>query len=460
MSNPKLVFRNGQRCVLCVLIAAFSLTTFAGRAKAEIPQGLDEFVTKSLKEYNVPGASVVVIDGDKTYIKGYGVRSVDSGKPVDGDTLFMLASVSKAFTASLVSILVDDGKLSFDDQVVDNFPEFYLNDSYATRMCTARDLLAHRSGLPAFEGDNLEGLGFSREEIIRRIRYIKPACSFREKAGYSNPGIFLAGMLAARLGGASFEDLVKKRIFAPLGMTRSGLSCKDRIDNANVAEAHKPLPEGGSKVVPWDNADPLAPAGGVTSTANDLARWVRMLVDGGSFEGRQIISKKNVDEMWEPAMVSERSFAEMPPIGDNTGFSFGLGWGVYYYQGHKVIEKGGARLGVRSAVVIVPDKKIGIVVLANQNLTVLPEAVRAYLLEKMVAPAGTDVQAAIHKTSEEVSKHFGAEPAPIKAKAPPSLPLEKYVGVYQNELYGDLRVILEGGKLRWEAGPEKVTGSL
>ena len=168
--------------------------SFSQSANADVPSDFDDFVNHSMQQYNVPGAAVAIVDGDKVFTRGYGVRSVDKPQAVDADTLFMLASNSKSFTAALLAIMVDRHKIGWNDHVIDYLPEFVLKDQYATRMCTPKDLLAHRTGLPAFKGDNLEALGFERDDCLRRFRFIEPACSFREEANYSNPGFLTAGM--------------------------------------------------------------------------------------------------------------------------------------------------------------------------------------------------------------------------------------------------------------------------
>lgn len=429
------------------------------QARADVPADFDDFVNNAMKKYNVPGASVAIVDGDKVVTRGYGVRSVAKPGAVDGDTLFMLASNSKPFTAALVAIMVDRHKIGWNDHVRDFLPEFVLKDEYATAMSTPKDLLAHRTGLPAFGGDGLEALGFSREESMRRFRFMEPSCSFREKANYSNPGLVCAGMLAARLGGDSYENLIKKEIFAPLSMTRSGVTAKDYDTAGNVADAHMPLLDGGSKVVPWDSSDTFGPAGCLNSTAKDMARWMQMQLNKGRIDGHQVISPESVEEMHTPAMVDEPSFSEMPPIDKNSGLSYGLGWGIYHYKGHVVLEKGGARAGMRSVCMLVPDKKLGVTVLSNQSLNVLPEAIRAYLLDKMVAPSGTDLQAGISAANDQIQKMFSAPP-PAKSTSKPTLPLKAYAGDYANDLWGTVQIICEGDKLRWQAGPAKVSGTL
>lgn len=458
-----MLFKNTRRKRLRLSALIAFLAGFTQAANAELPADFDDFVQKSMKQYNVPGASVAVVEGDRVFAKGYGIRSVNKPEPVDENTLFMLASNSKPFTAALIAIMVDRKKIDWNDHVIDYLPEFVLKDQYATRMCTPKDLLAHRTGLPAFEGDNLEALGFDRAESFRRFRYIEPACSFRERANYSNPGFVTAGLLAARLGGDSYENLIKKELFQPLSMTRSGVTADDYKKDDNVSDAHVPLPGGVSKSVAWDNSDTFGPAGCLNSTARDMAQWVQMQLNGGMIDGKQLISADSINEMHTPAMVDKPGFAEMPPIDARCGLAFTPGWGIYHYKGHEVLEKGGARTGVRTTVVLVPAKKLGIVVLANQNLTVLPEAIRAYLLDKMVAPSDSDLQAAIAETNRKVIKLFAPmfEPKPpAKPTTSPTLPLRGYTGDYVSEMYGPVKIFLDGDKLRWQAGPAKITGPL
>jgi len=452
--------QNAVRKVQSAVVALSLLLGLAQQASAEIPADFDKFVEDAMKKYSVPGVAVAIVDGDKVFTKGYGVRSVAKPGAVDADTLFMLASCSKSFTAALVAIMVDKKKFGWNDHVIDYLPEFVLKDQYATRMTTPVDLLAHRTGLPAFSGDNLEALGFTRDQSLFKFRYMKPACSFRESANYSNPGLVSAGMLAAKVGGDSYENLIKKEIYEPLNMVRSGVSSKDYANQDNIADAHHLLPDGTSKVVPLDSSDTFGPAGGLTSTANDMAKWMQLHLNEGQFGGKQVISKESIKMMHTPAAVEEPGFADMPPISENSGFAFSPGWGIFHYKGHVVVEKGGARSGVRSTCVMVPDSKFGVTVLANQNLTVIGEAIRAYLLDKMIAPAGVDVQKQISDANDQVKKIFiDVKPIP-KPTTNPTLPLKNYTGEYENEMYGKLKVYQDGDKLRWEAGPDKVSGSI
>lgn len=431
--------------------------------------GFDDFVQSVMKEYQTPGIAIGIVKDDQVLLcRGYGTRNVNKTGPINGkgyqvseDTLFMIASCTKSFTAAALGTLVDEKKLTWDTPVVNVLPGFRLKDDYATLNATARDFLAHRSGLPPFGADLFDKLGYERKVILHHLRYLDPACTFRERAGYSNPGYFIAGMLAAHASGASWDDLIRKRLFEPLGMTGSSTTHQDALKIRNRAEAHFPGPGGQPRVVPWENHDPLGPAGSINSTAADMTRWVRMLLNEGQLDGKRVLKPETVREMFAPAMVSPLTLAELPPINDAAGFTFTMGWGNFHYQGYEVIEKGGARAGMRACVVLVPAKKFGVVVLANMNLTVAPEVIRAWLLERFVAPSGQDLQKGFREGAARIQQLFEeAAKARPKREGPPTRPLPAYAGIYENDLFGKVTVKMVDGNLRWEAGPAKFGGTL
>jgi CubicO group peptidase (beta-lactamase class C family) len=269
--------RGGFRVFVC---SALALTASA-LATAPL-DGFDTFLEGARKDWSVPGVAVAVVKDDKVvFLKGYGVRRVGEPGKVDENTIFQLASVSKTFTAGSLGALVDDGKLGWDDPVVSHLPGFVLNDPYATTNATVRDLLAHRTGLPAFTGDLLGELGYDREEVLARARYLTPQGTFRETANYSNVGFLIAGMVAEKVAGSAWEEVVRTKLFEPLGMTRSRFGLAS-LEGTNVSANHADRPGEPVRAVAPDDSDVFAPAGGVTSTAHDLAQWMRMLLAEGS----------------------------------------------------------------------------------------------------------------------------------------------------------------------------------
>jgi CubicO group peptidase (beta-lactamase class C family) len=439
---------------------AFGTAATAAPAQSNNPaDGLDAFIRQSMPRYGVPGLSVAVVQDDKTiFLRGYGVRQVGKPGAVDENTVFQIASDTKTFTAAALAALVGDGKLDWDDEVITHLPEFVLHDEYATRHATIRDLLAHRTGLPAFTGDLLGEEGFDRAEVLRRIRFVPPAASFRERALYSNLGFFAAGMVAARTAGMSWEQVVDTRILKPTGMSRSATSMPAAPKDDNRSGTFGRI-NGRTQAIPPSYQLVMAPAGSMVSTASDLSRYMRMLLGGGTIDGKPVLPAKVVSDMFEPSIVSEISFSEVLPISNETGFGYGMGWGYYYFHGAKVLEKGGALDGARAVIVLVPERKLGIAVLANMNLTILPEAIRAYVLEKQLGPASPNTQEALLKQQQAVDKMLDPDPAPANPESP-SVALASFAGTYKSDVYGNFVVRPAQDGLAIAAGPGGYAGKL
>lgn len=432
-------------------------------SSAQAPQGdFGAFIEQARRDWDVPGIAVAVVKDDKVvFVQGSGVRTQGQPGAVDADTVFQLASVTKVFTAAALGTLVDEGKLDWDDPVLGHLPGFAMADPYATLHTSARDLLAHRSGLPAFGGELLNELGYTRSEVLRRLQSVKPGGSFREKAGYSNLGYALAGTLAGQADDSSWEAVVRSRLLGPLGMRRTQVVAADLNRDPNAASPHLSRPAGLTPVTTRESDGAFAPAGAMSSSANDMALWMRMLLAGGRLEGKRVLQAETVQELFRPAMASSPGFAEAPPIGAETGFDYALGWNIYHYNGRKIVEKGGALAGVRAVVTLVPSEHLGVVVLANLNLTLLPEVIRARVLEDYLGPSGHDLPAEFRTQRDALAQLVAAVDAPPKRPLGPlPRPLDAYVGVYENDLYGRLAVVREGEGLAVKGGPACYRGSL
>lgn len=434
-------------------------TPAAAISAADLAAATDQFVRAALPSYGVPGAAVAVVLNDQVVLsRGYGVRKLGAPGAVDADTIFQLGSNTKPFTAAALGTVVDQGTLDWDDTVIDHLPGFALSDPYPTRYATIRDLLAHRTGLPAFGGDLLGYLGYDRPEVLRRVRFIPPGHSFREVAAYSNIGFFVAGQVLAQATNATWEAAVAARLLTPLGLTRTAPSAAVDQAGGNVAANHAVI-NGTLQPIPWDPQTVIGAAGTLTSTATDMARWMRLLLAGGRLDGRQILKPATVRAMLAPSMVAPVTFSELPPITDQAGFSYGLGWATFHDQGAVVVEKGGGLSGVRSVVELVPQLKLGVVVLANRDLLPLPEAVRAFVLARVFGTSNATDQALIRQRSTQLEALLTPTPPPAHA-APPSLPLAAYTGTYGSDLYGDFAVERAGNGLAIAAGPGRYPGTL
>ena len=444
--------------VTFLILALLAPRHSASAAGNDAVANLDAFIARTLKAYEVPGAAVAVVENGKvTLLKGYGLRNVTKPGAVDENTIFQLASVTKTLTAAAAAAVVDEGKLDWDKPIFNYLPEFVGYDPYMTRWLTERDLLAQRTGWPAFTGDQLDSFGYDRAEILLRLRFFKPRYSLREVAQYSNPGFFVAGEVAARCAKQSWNDLVEQRLFKPLQMSRSGTVIKALQDpNATAAQA---LVDGKIVVVEPSELDVTGAASSGTSTAADMSKLVLMFLNKGTYKDKRVLKPETVAEIFKRSMVSAIDFTDLPPISDKTGFYYGLGVGSYDYAGHQIIEKGGALAGVRTTLVLVPDKNAGIVVLANLNLTAFPEAVRAYFLNQLLGMNPEADQKEILARNEQLKKLMAPPPAP-KNPGKFNGTLQSLMGVYENDYYGRCEIVQDGAGLKVQCGPAKYPATL
>jgi CubicO group peptidase (beta-lactamase class C family) len=331
---------------------------------------VDSLVERTLKTFDVPGIAVgIVRDGEVVLAKGYGVRSLSSDTKVDQYTLFGIASNSKAFTSAAIGMLVDEGKLDWDDKVIDYIPEFRMYDPYVTREFTIRDLLTHRSGLGLGAGDLMifpDSADFTLQDIIQNLRYLKPVSSFRSKFDYDNLMYIVAGEIVARVSGMSWDEFIEGRIMKPLGMTSSAANYFRLKDKSNVIDPHAPL-NGKVQVIGRDFSTTADAAGGIYSNIHDMCRWVNMQLSEGAFgykQGQQLFSKETHLEMW----TLQTSIPIHGPTPYNTHMGgYGLGWFLSDGKGFLQVSHTGGLAGIVTQVTLIPELKLGIIVLTNQQ---------------------------------------------------------------------------------------------
>jgi CubicO group peptidase (beta-lactamase class C family) len=442
------------------LILAFAGVQFAAAQDAPL-NGFDEYVNKAMKDWEVPGLAIAIVKDDKVvFAKGYGVKKLGDPTPVDERTLFAIGSSSKAFTAASIAMLVDEGKLKWNDPVTKYLPGFETYDPYVTRELTVRDLLTHRSGLE--RGDYLwYGTENDREEILRRTRFIKPTWSLRSHFGYQNLMYLAAGQVVSRMNGRTWDEFIAQRIFIPLGMTSSSTSIKAFKNGDNVATPHAKFDD---KVEPiaWRLIDNIGPAGSINSNAVDMAQWVRLQLGQGMYQNQRLFSPAVAKEMHSPQTIIPLAGSNEILYPEAHFLSYGLGWFLSDYRGKKVVEHGGAIDGMRAQTAMLPEEKLGVVVLTNMNGSVLPHVLMynvfdAYIKGNRQKDWAGDVlktfKALQEKGREAAKKQEEARALDTK----PSLPLEKYAGTYKNDLYGEVKVTHENGKLIVRFGPPFVS---
>jgi CubicO group peptidase (beta-lactamase class C family) len=425
-------------------------------AIAAPPFGFDARVESLRKQVGVPGMAIAIVENDKvTLAKGFGVKRLGSPERVDADTIFPTGSTGKAFTVAALGILVDQGKIGWDDKVIDHLPGFQMYDPWVTREMTIRDLLVHRSGLGLGAGDLLFAprTNLSRAESVRRLRYIKPATSFRSAYAYDNVLYMVAGQLIEDVTGETWERFTAANVLRPAGMLHSTTDNEGYFANPDRAQPHARMNGGlrgvGDQAV-LNERDNLgsnnSPAGGMTVSANDMARWLMIQLDGGVLpdHGGRLFSQAAHDQMWTPVVLQpvDPQSGVMAPT--QAMFStYALGWNVRDYRGAKIVWHGGAVLGFLTAVVLLPEKHVGFSIEINSEdggiiLGLMYELLDHYLgipkdswPEKIIAERRQRVQEALKIYQSAVA---------TPAKIGPSLPLDRYVGVYTDPWYGDIEI--------------------
>jgi CubicO group peptidase (beta-lactamase class C family) len=439
----------------CVLAAPGPLVTGAFAQEpthSRLPAGLDSFIARVQDVFDVPGIAVGVVQNSETLIaKGYGVRRIEFEDPVTEHTLFGIASNTKAFTTTAIAILVDEGRLDWNDRVIDYIPQFRMADPYVTREFMVRDLVTHRSGLGLGAGDLMAWprTDFTRSEIIERIRYLTPVSSFRSKYDYDNLLYMVAGEIIPALTGQSWETFVRDRIFAPLEMTSSLTGVDELTSDSNVVTPHIPVEE---KLQPYYFAkgQNLAAAGGVISCVVDLIPWVNTHLYDGLILGTEthLISAKQAKELRTPQTILPHSDRD----GWNSNFVlYGLGFVLQDYSGRMIVSHTGGLPGMVSKITMVPSEKLGIIVLTNQQSGYAFRAITNYILDAMLGVTGNDWLTFFEgkrAESKERARKAIAKARDERAKGTkPSHELSAYAGTYRDAWRGDVWIEFTNKKL-------------
>ncbi|SFC68986.1 serine hydrolase [Pseudoalteromonas denitrificans] len=432
-----------------VLLALLSFTSLAKVNSEKI----ERVIENSMARFNVPGLAIAIVEDNEVIMaKGFGIKHLDTGEKVNKNTLFGIASNTKAFTVAAIAILVDQGKLSWDDKVIDHLPEFRLYDAYVTREMTIRDLLSHRSGLGLGAGDLMIWPDTNKKinDILDSLRYLKPASSFRSKYAYNNLMFVTAGEVVARVSGMSWQDFTEKNILQPLKMntSRAGFS-RIAKSNKNWATGHIPL-EG--KLTPFfvNYLEDFRGAGAIASNVVDMSQWLKMqLAQGEMADGTSLFTKKQQLEMWHPHITKKASKKGF--VSHRQQFrGYGLGWSIEDYQGYKKVGHGGGILGMVSQVTLIPEKKLGIVILSNQQAFSALSAITHEVLEDVLQLKDKDkdwVDVLAKKHFQKKEKAYKESELAKVVNYQASLPLSSYTGSFIDDWYGDVNIEEKSGEL-------------
>ena len=433
------------RALLLATLLALPLAAAAQEQPPAELEGIEAFIEQGMRDWGIPGLAVSVVKDDElVWGRGFGVRRLGHPQPVDADTLFNIASVSKAFNAAALGMLVDEGRIGWDDPVVEHIPGLRLYDPYVTQAATIRDMLAHRVGLGRLTGNRLRWISArGRPEQIERLRHLEPETGFREGYVYSNVLYMVAGEVVPAVTGTPWEQFVEQRLFAPLGMRRSLAGGSRLEETGNVAWPHQEI-DGEVVGIPRRNFDAVGPAASVHSSAREIASWMRLhLGTPGEFEGSALLARETVEEMHRAQNTIQRPAFE--PLA-----AYGLGWRLGTHEGRQTSSHGGAVDGMNTLLMLVPGEDLGIFVTTN-TFNGFTGALAAQIIDAYLGIAGRDRHVESWQRHLEHRAEVQAERDAIHAArirgTRPSGPLADFQGRYDDALYADAQVRIEDGRL-------------
>lgn len=470
MSQRRFSPRLAGCCALLVLAApawaqtgtpAAAPVAVATAAQPALPAQLQDFsayMDSVRKQFDVPGIAVAIVkDGQVVMEQGFGVREQGKPEPVDARTLFAIASNTKAFTAASLQMLAEEGKLNMDDRVIDHLPWFQMSDPYVTREMRVRDLLAHRSGLGLGAGDLLywPPTAYSTKEVVQRLRNVPLATSFRSAYAYDNILFAVATLVIEQVSGQGYADFVRERIFKPVGMDESLVDMTALKPGMDVAMGHAEFNFTELKPVPpmaWSNN---SGAGGIYASVHDLAKWMNVQLAGGKLpDGKPLFSEDSQKQMWSmliPIKINEPPVPELKDTRPNFA-GYGEGWSLSDYRGQRLVWHTGGWPGMVSRLTLVPELKLGVVVLTNQESGAAFNAVTYRVLDAYMGHDKKDwvaaYAAAVKKSQGGADDSWKKHLAARDKNSKPSLSLASYAGTFRDPWYGDIVVSQQGGKLR------------
>jgi CubicO group peptidase (beta-lactamase class C family) len=447
--------RTTRRLVGLFLCSAGVLVASAarGRAQALDKTAIDRILTDALEAWKVPGASLAVVYRGQVYVKGYGVKQLGNPRRVTPDTLFPLASCTKAFTTTAMAMLVDEGKMAWDDPVRKHLPAFRLSDPLANAQVTLRDLVSHRTGLA---GHDLLWYRspWSQEEIIRRAGRLPLSKPFRSGYQYQSIMVMAAGQAVARAAGCPWQEYVQKRVFDPLGMKGACFTTTAALKAPDHASPHRQNKQGKVEVIPWFPMAVPDPAGSINAGARDLSRWLQFQLSDGTFGSKRLVSAENLEETHQAQTIMRLDPAARAMQPHTVQMCYGMGWVIQDYRGQQLVSHGGAIDGFRAHITLAPQARLGIVLLNNLEGTQMNLAVSNNLVDLILdlktQDWNTDLAAAVEK---EKAAHAAAVRRWLAKRRPgtkPSMPLARYAGTYEDPAYGTVRIANTKGALLWE----------
>lgn len=423
---------------ILIIIFISNLTLIAQDIPPFIKDSLDNYVQRGMTNWQIPGVAVLVVkDGKIIVAKGYGVKELGKDDKVDENTLFMIGSNTKAFTGTLLALLENDGKLKLEDKVLKYLPDFKRKDSWETKELNLVDIVSHRMGLATFQGDFMYWTSdLSSDEVIEKFGMLTPKYDFRTKYGYTNAGYAIAGKIIEKVSGLTWAEFLKEKIFKPLRMNRSVPLSEDFIEVDNIAKPHT-FVEGKMTVLPIQNIDNLAPCGSIGSSINDLSHWVIAQLDSGKFEGKVEIPFTVLQRTRKPESIQGRV---KHPFNNGHFNLYGLGWGLMDYQGTEIVSHTGGVNGFVTSVTLLPEEKLGIVVLTNNDQNAFYQMLKWEIIDTYLGlPYRNYDDFTFKKVKQDMIDNENKLTVlrdSVSMNIIPELDLSKYEGKYENQVYG------------------------
>jgi len=418
----------------------------------EIIADVEQYAQKGIKEWEIPGLAIGIVQGDEVvFAKGFGVKAAGTQASVTADTIFQIGSTSKAFTATVAAMLQDEGKFNWDDPVLKYLPDFAMFDPWVTREFQIKDLMAQHSGLAGYSADLLSACGYDRKYIIKAIRNIKPITSFRTTYAYQNNMFLATAALEEKLSGQSWEDNVKERIFKPLGMENSTFDQASFQNAKDVSLLHMKVKD---KIIPvpmdWKYMHwvyTYSPAGGINSNIKDMVKWLKFQISQGAVEGKQLVSKKNLEFLQSPKTILNQK------IGGHMVY-YCQAWLYMEYEPYPIVWHNGGTSGMKTMVAFMPQSNVGIVILSNL-ITEFPEDLAFRFFDDYSGKTPKDNIAKMKEKTKKEQVQALAELPKLTSPVCPALPFEKYIGEYENGVYGKINVVIKDNQLQILVGPLK-----
>mgnify|MGYP003594274884 CR=1 FL=1 len=440
--------KNKLLLALCLLVYSSGIAQ-TDTLPAFMRDKLDDYVNHALQEWKIPGAAVAVVkNGKPVFMKGYGVKEMGTMDSVDINTLFMIGSNTKAFTGTALAMLEADKKLSLDDKVQRWLPDFKLYDPWVAKEATIRDLLCHRLGFETFQGDFMYfDSDLTTAEVRDKMGKLKPLYGFRSKWGYTNSAFMTAGEIIPKVTGQTWAQFLEARIFKPLGMDRSLALSTSILTATNKAAAHTVV-MGELKKIPYGQLDNLAPAGSISSSVNDMSKWAIALLNNGKINGTEVIAPSAIQQTRTPQSILGNGGHPF----NKAHFSlYGLGWFLEEYAGRKIVAHTGGVNGFVTSFCLVPEEKLGIIVLTNTDANGFYEALRNEIEDAFLGLPYRDYSKLYlnrHHANEKNEMEEWQKMRDTVAMHPPAaLPLTAYAGNYVHEVYGKMNMAVEGTTL-------------